>query len=100
MSAEAGLQALQHVYDAADRLAGRGLGVGMSPTPGGSQAGVNADGFQTLGDLAAVLMAQTSTGTRAERLLSTTCRALLSAQAAVSAEMADEPTGPHIATAE
>lgn len=94
MSTADNLQALQHVYDAAERVAALGLGSNAD-----GQRGLSTDGFQALGDLATVMMMQASQGTQAERVLSGTCRALLSAQAAVLAEMSGEATEPHLATA-
>lgn len=80
------LQAMHSTYEAAQRLAD----LGLASNEDGNR-GVNADGFNTFGDLATVLMMQGSQGSLAERVMSTTCRALLSTLAAVAAEAAGQP---------
>lgn len=87
-------RSMQHVYDAAGRAASRGLG-----SDADGERGLNADGMQVLADLATVMMMQASQGSQSERVLSGTCRALLSAQAAVIAEMSGESADPHLALA-
>lgn len=78
---ERNLQALNEVYEAAARLAQQGLA-----NDADGNRGVNAEGFQAIGDLAAVLMLQGQNGSHAEQVLSVACRAVLSALSAVAAE--------------
>lgn len=79
----------QDVLDSHERLRQAGL-------VAGPPIGLNAAGLEVLGDLLAVLMVQTGSGsTTADRLVSETARAMLSALADLTAEWAGEPTEPH-----
>lgn len=89
MSADEEPPWMRHIHGATQRLAAKDLATDVN-----GDRRLNAAGFQTLADLAVVMMKAASTGTRAERALSLTCRALLSLQAAVAAELAGEPSDP------
>ena len=83
------VQALAETFDAAGRLAERGLAVN-NDTAGNNEAtrGLNNAGLQTLGDLLTVLMLQTASSTNTtERLAGQCARVMLNTLAALYADL-------------